>query len=49
MKSLAEIRQRLLQEKPLLQQKYRVHRLGIFGSYVRGAQHSDSDLDVLID
>ncbi len=49
MKSLAEIKQSLLQEKPLLQKKYRVQQLGIFGSYVRGTEYSDSDLDLLID
>lgn len=34
---------------PELRQKYSVKSLGVFGSYVRGEQHTDSDLDVLVD
>lgn len=33
---------------PDLQKDYSVASLGIFGSYVRGEQNSDSDLDVLV-
>ena len=34
---------------PELRQKYHVKSLGVFGSYVRGEQHTDSDLDILVD
>jgi len=49
MKTLAEIKYRLGQQKPKLAAQYAVKELGIFGSYVRGEQQPDSDLDILID
>ena len=49
MKTLNEIKQSLSIQKTMLLTKYKVNRLGIFGSYVRGEQQQDSDLDVLID
>jgi predicted nucleotidyltransferase len=33
---------------PTLTRQYRVQSLGVFGSYVRHAQHPGSDLDVLV-
>jgi len=33
---------------PELQKQFGVKSLGLFGSYVRGQQRSDSDLDVLV-
>jgi len=38
----------LRQHLPVLREKYSVSYLGIFGSYIRGEQTKDSDLDVLI-
>jgi len=49
MKSLTEIKEVLQTEKPYLADKYGVTEIGVFGSYVRGEQHSDSDLDILIE
>ena len=49
MKTLEEIKQILRQSKPFLQENYRVTSLGIFGSYTRGEQTEESDVDVLID
>ena len=49
MKSLEDIKQRLRHYKPFIQQKYHVTQLGIFGSYVRGDQTKDSDVDVLVE
>jgi len=49
MKTFNEIKKRLSEQKPILLKKYKVNRLGVFGSYVRGDQHKGSDLDVLID
>ncbi|WP_068818410.1 nucleotidyltransferase family protein [Phormidesmis priestleyi] len=49
MKSLAEIKQQLERAKPLIQQKYHVTQLGVFGSYVRGEQTQESDIDVLVE
>ena len=39
---------RLRQQMPDLSERYRVNSLGVFGSYVRQEQQSDSDLDLLI-
>ncbi len=38
----------LKQYLPLLREDYCVSSLGLFGSYVRGEQNADSDLDILI-
>ncbi|NET60146.1 MAG: nucleotidyltransferase family protein [Symploca sp. SIO2E6] len=49
MLKLNEIKQFLINHKPTIQEKYQITELGIFGSYVRGEQTEESDLDVLID
>lgn len=49
MKSLAEIKQLLQAQKPYLYQTYGVTEVGVFGSYVRGEQRLDSDIDLLIE
>jgi uncharacterized protein len=49
MKTLDDFKQILSQKKRLLREQYRVTRLGIFGSYARGEQTPESDLDILID
>ncbi len=49
MKTLAEIKYGLVQQKSLLKEKYKVSRVGIFGSYVRSEQTPNSDIDILID
>ena len=49
MKTVAEIRQILQNQKAYLAERYGVAEIGIFGSYVRGEQHADSDLDILIE
>jgi predicted nucleotidyltransferase len=46
--SLIEIKSRLQQQKPYLYEKYGVTEIGVFGSYVRGEQKPDSDIDILI-
>jgi hypothetical protein len=48
MTDLAKIRQILQDQKPYLYQEYGVTEIGVFGSYVRGEQNADSDLDILI-
>ena len=41
---------RILQEyMPELEREYGVASLAVFGSYVRGEEREDSDLDVLVD
>jgi predicted nucleotidyltransferase len=39
----------LRHQLPILQTKYQVRYLGIFGSYVQGTSRKNSDLDVLVD
>ncbi len=39
----------LRRQLPILQTKYQVRYLGIFGSYVQGTSRKNSDLDVLVD
>ena len=38
----------LRQQLPLLRERYRVQSVEVFGSYVRGEEGSDSDLDLLV-
>ena len=49
MKNLTEIKQILQTQKPFLYEKYGVTNIGVFGSYVRGEQRPDSDVDILIE
>ena len=49
MKSLEEIKQILQQNKPFLRENYRITEVGIFGSYARGGQTENSDIDLLVD
>lgn len=32
-----------------IQKKYGVKRIGLFGSYARGDEHTDSDIDILVE
>jgi predicted nucleotidyltransferase len=34
---------------PLLQQKYPITRLGVFGSYARGEANEKSDIDIVVE
>ena len=49
MNRLEEIKKKLVEIKPILQEKYKVKEIGIFGSYVRGEETSSSDIDILVD
>ena len=49
MKSLPEIESVLSAHKKELYDRFRVKKVGIFGSYVRGEQKRGSDLDVLVE
>ena len=46
---LDEILKLLADEKPNLAREFKVRTLGLFGSYARGDQHSESDIDILVD
>ena len=49
MKTLNEIKQILAAQKDYLAAEYGVTVIGVFGSYVRGEQRHDSDVDILIE
>ena len=44
-----EIKEALKKHKPELSDKYHVSQIGVFGSYVRDEQTSQSDVDILVD
>lgn len=47
--SLTTIKNVLKRKKPDIAKKYPIKTLGLFGSYVRGQQKKNSDLDVLVE
>lgn len=49
MKDLATILEDLRRLQPELVKRYPIKELGVFGSYARGEQRPDSDLDILVD
>jgi predicted nucleotidyltransferase len=49
MKTLDEVRMIIRQHRDILAEKYGVAVVGVFGSYVRGEQRRQSDIDLLVD
>jgi hypothetical protein len=49
MKTLKEIEKIIKQHQRELEEKYKVKRIGVFGSYARGEQSEGSDIDVLVE
>lgn len=49
MKTLEEIKKILKEHKAEVQEKYKVRDIGIFGSFVRGEQKKQSDIDILVE
>ncbi|MFB0503710.1 MAG: nucleotidyltransferase family protein [Candidatus Bathyarchaeia archaeon] len=49
MKQLGEMEKKLKELKPTLRNKYKVETIGLFGSYIRGQQKGESDLDILVE
>lgn len=45
---LTDTEEILKRYKPILQEKYKVREVGVFGSYVRGEQSPISDIDILV-
>jgi predicted nucleotidyltransferase len=39
----------LTKDMPQLQKQFKVHKLALFGSYARGDQRQDSDVDILVE
>jgi len=48
-KDLEHIKKILKKNENILKEKFKVKNLGIFGSFVRGEQNKDSDLDILVE
>lgn len=44
-----ELLSKLREVKPIILSDYRAKDIGLFGSFVRGDQHGDSDIDVLVE
>ena len=49
MKTLKEITSTLETLKPKLRERFKVKTIGVFGSYVRGEQKRQSDVDILVE
>ncbi|MBU0569604.1 nucleotidyltransferase family protein [Patescibacteria group bacterium] len=49
MKSFDEIKDIISKEKSKLDKEYGVSHIGIFGSFVRGEQKENSDIDILVE
>jgi predicted nucleotidyltransferase len=49
MQDVEDIKRILLQHKTELKKRFRVKTIGVFGSYVRGEQKRQSDVDVLVE
>lgn len=47
--SIGTLEESLKKLKPIISRKFKVKRLGIFGSYVRGQTRKSSDIDVLVE
>jgi len=44
-----EILKALERDKPELQKQFKVRKMALFGSYARGEQRADSDVDILVE
>ncbi len=49
MKTRDQILTFLTENKKLFRNKYHIVRIGLFGSYARGEQNPDSDVDLLVE
>jgi predicted nucleotidyltransferase len=49
MKDLSTIKKVLSEIKPELERRFHVSAIGVFGSYARGDQKPDSDIDIIVD
>ncbi len=49
MKTLEEIKKILKEHKKELRERYFIKNLSVFGSYVRGEQTPESDIDILVE
>ena len=43
------VERKLKEHKPILEERYFVKRIGIFGSYARDEQKQESDVDIIVE
>jgi predicted nucleotidyltransferase len=43
------LERKLKEHKPILEERYSVKRIGVFGSYVRDEQNEKSDVDIIVE
>ena len=48
-KSVDEIKKILIENFKYLKEKYKINKIGIFGSYIRKEENKKSDIDILIE
>lgn len=48
MRNVEEIKKIINEHKPILEERFKINSIGIFGSYVRKSQKKKSDIDVLV-
>lgn len=49
MGSLEKLRSVLTKNRTVLKDRFKVKKIGVFGSFVRGEEGRDSDVDILVD
>lgn len=49
MQSLEKIKATLAKHKQELSENYKIREIGVFGSYVKGNQRKQSDVDILVE
>jgi predicted nucleotidyltransferase len=49
MKTIETVKKRLEDLKPILEEKFQVETIGVFGSFIYGQQTKKSDVDILVE
>ena len=49
MNTLEEIKRRINGQKSFLKENFKVKSISVFGSYLRGKQNEESDIDILVE
>ncbi len=49
MKKIDEFKKIINQHREILEQRYKVKNIAIFGSYARGEEKKESDIDILVE
>jgi predicted nucleotidyltransferase len=49
MRNFEEIKKIINEHKPIVQERFKIKSVGIFGSYVRKSQNEKGNIDVLVD